>query len=254
MKPRFLIAGVLLSLWLAVPVTASPQKSELKIVEPKNQVGGHLFYPPPPEEPRLQFLKSFSTSDDFEKPPSAFQRFIVGKEKNTRPIVKPYGVTVHDNKIYICDTVRNGIDILDFKTRKFRYFEPEDAVQLIDPINLDFDDSGNMYVADARRGQVVIFDKNARYVGALGENSEFKPTDVLVKDGKIYVCDLKTYGVKVFGLKDRKLLMSIPSESAKDEAKLFSPVNLASDDEGNIYVSDIGGFRVQKYNVRGSFF
>ncbi|MBI2095765.1 MAG: hypothetical protein HYT89_06320 [Candidatus Omnitrophica bacterium] len=250
----FLIAGVLFGLWLAASAAAAPQKSELKTAEP-DRPSGRLFYPPPPEEPRIQFLKSFSSSDDFEKPPSAFKRFIVGEEKTTRPVVKPYGVTVRDGKIYLCDTVRNGIDIFDFQTRRFRYFEPADASQLMDPINLDFDESGNMYVADGRRGQIVIFDPQARVVGTLGESSEFKPTDVLIKNEKIYVCDLKTHGVKVFGLKDRKPLAGIPAEAeaARDEARLFSPVNLAADDEGNIYVSDIGGFRVQKYNARGEY-
>src|SRR3989338_6236011 len=81
-----------------------------------------IFYPPEPDEPRLQFLASFSSSDDFEKSPSAFKKFIVGDEKKTKPIVKPYGVAVYGNKIYICDTVHNGIDILDFETRTFKYF------------------------------------------------------------------------------------------------------------------------------------
>ncbi len=212
-----------------------------------------IFYPPPPDEPHLQFLTSFSSSDDFEKEPSTFRKFIVGDEKKTKPIVKPYGVTVHNNKIYICDTVHNGIDILDFDTRKFRYFRPKDEAQLMDPINLGFDKDDNMYVADSRRGQVVIFDKDANYVAAIGKNSEFKPTAVLVSNDQIYICDLKTHTVKVFGLKDRVYLFSIPKDEAKEEAKLFSPTNLAIDEQGNVYVSDTGGFRIQKYNAKGEY-
>src|SRR3989338_2562629 len=117
-----------------------------------------IFYPPPPDESRLQFLISFSSSDDFEASPSAFRKFIVGDEKKTKPIVKPYGVSVNGKKVYICDTVHNGIDILDFETRTFKYFRPKEESQLIDPINLDFDPAGNLYAADARRGQVVMFD------------------------------------------------------------------------------------------------
>lgn len=214
---------------------------------------GPIFYPPSPEAPRLQFLISFSSSDDFEVAPSTFKKFIIGDEKSTKPIVKPYGVTVHGNKIYICDTVINCIDILDLETRKLEYFTPKEAIQLIDPINLCFDSSGNMYVADSRRGQVVIFDKAGNSLGAIGNKSEFKPTDVAIRGDKIYVCDLKTHSIRIFGLKDRQYLFSIPAEGAAEEAKLFSPTNMAVDEEGNIYVSDMGSFKVQKYSSDGKF-
>lgn len=224
----------------------------LKVAEQKPKEKP-IFYPPAPDEPRLQFLTSFSSSDDFEEPPSTFRKFIVGDEKKAKPIFKPYGVAVRNNKIYICDTVRNGIDILDFETRKFKYFRSGNDAQLMDPINLNFDDGGNIYVADSRRGQVIIFDQTGNYMGAIGKNSEFKPTDVLIKNGQIFICDLKTHSVKVFRLNDKQYLFSIPSDDAKEEAKLFSPTNLASDQEGNIYVSDTGAFRIQKYNAKGEF-
>lgn len=212
-----------------------------------------IFFPPEPDEPRLQFLASFSSSDDFEASASAFRKFIVGEANSSKPIVKPYGLTVYNNKIYVCDTVHNAIDVLDFEKRKLEYFRPKDAGQLIDPINLCFGPNGNMYVADSRRGQVVIFSGSGDYLGAVGNKSEFKPTAVLINDNKIYICDLKTQSVKVFGLQERNYLYSIPREGAKEDAKLFSPTNMAIDEEGNLYVSDTGAFRIQKYGVTGEF-
>jgi len=212
-----------------------------------------VFYPLSPEEPRLQYLTSFSSSGDLEPSAGTFRKFIAGEEKDDKPIVKPYGIGVYNNKIYICDTVRNGIDILDLEKRRFEYFKPKDELQLISPINLAFDANGVIYVADSRRGQVIIFDEEGNYLGAIGQKSEFKPTDVLVRDDKIYVCDLKTRSVKIFGLKDRQFLSAVPGEGAKDEARLFSPTNIAMDKEGNLYVSDTGAFRVQKYNPNGEF-
>jgi len=224
---------------------------------PKNTTPGRgeapIFYPPAPDKPRLQFLKSFSTSADFEKPPSAFRLFITGREKKQKSIVKPYGVAVHDKRIYVCDTVHNGIDILDFNTRKFEHFAPQNEAQLGEPINLDFDAAGTMYVADARRGQIVMFDKDLDYLGVIGKGSEFKPTGVLIKNDKIFVCDLKNHSIRVFRLDTKEYLMSIPRKDAKPEARLFSPANIAVDSEGNLYVSDLGGFRVQKYNVDGEY-
>ena len=246
-KLQFCLLLCSLNVFIFGCATATPRAAEPK---PKQSP---IFYPSAPDEPRLQFLTSFSSSDDFEEPPSTFRKFIIGDEKKAKPIVKPYGVAVHNNKIYICDTVRNGIDILDFETRKFKYFRSSNDTQLIDPINLNFDDDGNMYVADSRRGQVIIFDQAGNYMGAIGKNSEFKPTDVLIKNDQVFICDLKTHSVKVFRLKDKQYVFSIPLADAREEAKLFSPTNLAGDNEGNIYVSDTGAFRIQKYNAKGEF-
>lgn len=214
---------------------------------------GPVFYPPEPDAPRLQFLASFSSSRDLEEPQGAFRKMIVGNEESSKPIVKPYGLAVYDNKIYICDTVLNSIDILDLRKRKLEYFHPKEQAQLSSPINLSFDRNGDMYVADSRRGQVVIFDQGGNFLGAIGKRGEFKPTSVLVKGDKIYVCDLKAHSVKVFGLKFRQLLFSIPGENCPEEGRLFSPTNIAVDEEENIYVSDTGAFRVQKYAADGKF-
>jgi len=241
----WLKSGLLILLFFVSGCATAPKVTQEK--------AGPIFYPPAPEAPRLQFLTSFSSSDDLEAAPSTFRKFIVGEEQNTRPIVKPYGVTVHDNKIYICDTVINCIEIMDLERRKLEYFRPKEAIQLIDPINLSFDPGGNMYIADSRRGQVVVFDKDGNSLGAIGNKSEFKPTDVAIRDNKIYVCDLKTHSIRIFGLKDRQYLSSIPAQDAKEEAKLFSPTNMALDEEGNIYVSDMGSFKVQKYSSDGRF-
>ncbi len=212
-----------------------------------------IFYPAAPDAPRLQFLTSFSSSRDLSGPPNVLKRFIVGDEAGVSPIVKPYGVAVFNRKIYICDTANNSIDILDLEKRKFEYFKPKEAFLLQDPINLSFDSNGDMYVADSRRGQVIIFDSGGDYLGAIGKASELKPTSILILDDKIYICDLKASRVKIFSKKDREYLSSIPREGAGKDAALFSPTNIAADKEGNLYVSDIGAFRVQKYGPGGEF-
>jgi len=246
-KNKFLeLSSVILILFIFVSGCATAPK-----ITQEN--AGPIFWPPAPEAPRLQFLTSFSSSGDLEAAPGTFRKFILGDEKSTKPIVKPYGVAAHGNKIYICDTVLNSIDVLDIERRKFEYFRPKKEGQLIAPINLSFDTNGDMYVADSRRGQVVIFDEAGNSLGAIGNKSEFKPTDVAIRGDKIYVCDIKTHSIRIFGLKDRQYLSSIPAEDAAEEAKLFSPTNMAVDEEGDIYVSDMGSFKVQKYSSDGKF-
>lgn len=211
-----------------------------------------LFFPTPPEEPKLQFLTSFSSSQDIEQKESGFSQFIFGKEETPqKPIIKPYGVRVRNGKIFVCDTVSNAIEILNLHDRTFQYFRPQGRQQLLNPINLDIGDQGEMFIADARRGQVLIFNDQGDFISSIGNKGEFKPTDVVIKGDRIYVSDLKTNSVRVYDSDGYAFLYAIPNVKTAKEGQLFSPANIDVDKDGNIYVSDLGAFNVKKFNSEG---
>jgi len=82
-----------------------------------------VFYPAPPEEPRLQFLRSIARERDLAgstKKLSAFERFVLGDEnERTGRIVKPYGLAFYDGKIYVCDVGRRVVQVIDFRQGTF---------------------------------------------------------------------------------------------------------------------------------------
>ena len=210
-----------------------------------------LFFPLLSETPRVQYLTSFSSSEDVEGEPSTFSKFVLG-DVPLKPIIKPYGAALHDGKIYVCDTVSNGIEILNLDEKTFEYFRPSGNGQLINPINIDLSSDGKMYVADSRRGQVLIFDKQKKFIAAIGSQGELTPTDVKLWDDKIFVCDLKTHAIRVYQASDLTYLYSLPKEVSKDgKNQLFSPTNFDIDSSGNIYVSDMGDFIVKKLSPEG---
>ena len=50
---------------------------------------GPLFYPSPPQRPRVQYLTSFANADDLEGRPSVLMRFLVGDTTSRRKLRKP---------------------------------------------------------------------------------------------------------------------------------------------------------------------
>ncbi|MHC5007962.1 MAG: hypothetical protein ACYTGF_11450 [Planctomycetota bacterium] len=52
----------------------------------------YSFWPPPPNEPRIQYLTAFSLSSDVEPPQSGFDKLVFGTDRKILPIGKPYGV------------------------------------------------------------------------------------------------------------------------------------------------------------------
>src|SRR5437899_7994034 len=108
---------------------------------PKN----FIFFPPAPEEPRIQYLMSYGSEADLGSP-SAFNQFLVGEEKVFRPIWKPYGLAARDGKIYVCDTQAGNVSIADMSKRKIKYLKPEGQAAMKLPINLVVDKDGTCYV------------------------------------------------------------------------------------------------------------
>ena len=241
---------------------------------------GPIFYPPAPDAPRLQFLRSFATSDDL-RPQSRFGAFIVGRIRPT-PIAKPYGVATYSGRIFVCDTGMGLISVLDLHTKRMHSFVPQGAAQLITPINITIDQDGTRYVSDTGRGQVLIFGPAEEYLGAIGvripprvkttdapaENeipptptaekstntvAEMRPTDVAVSSNRLFVADTKGHCVRVFDKASRTQLFAIPRDATNMQTRLFQPTNLALDGRGHLYVSDTGGFRVQEYDTEGVF-
>ncbi|MGB7745794.1 MAG: hypothetical protein WBN75_00705 [Verrucomicrobiia bacterium] len=212
----------------------------------------YTFFPPAPDQPRVQFLTSFSAGIDLGGSGS-FVDFITGRPAAPNALIKPYGLAIKDGKIYVCDTVADAVEVFDLVKKRARYFAPRGEGRLLMPINISIDTDGTRYVADTGRSQVVIFDKDGNFLGAIGTRDEMKPCDVAIAADRLYIADLKGHAVRVYDKATRKLLFTIPRDPNAKEGKLFSPTNLALDPQGRLLVSDTGGFAVKVYDLEGKY-
>lgn len=238
---RFLIPGIL-TLFLAAcavhhKITTGPPVS--------------VIYPPPPDTARIQFLTKFSSSTDLAIKRSALSRFVMG-ESDPVSISKPYGIAVKKGRIYVCDTGLDGLEILDLEHHTFDYFIPKGQGQLKMPLNCFVDDDEKLYVADGERLQVVVFDRDGNYLSSFGEADTFKPTDVFVMGDKIWVSNSRNNRVLVYEKGSYKLVFSFPDSAEGEQGYLYTPTNIFVNEQG-IYVSDIGDFKVKKYDHEGKF-
>jgi len=213
----------------------------------------YTFFPPSPDDPRIQFLTTFSSEADLGRGHS-FADYITGDEKPTDPLVKPYGLAMHDGKIFVCDTVGGNIEVFDLKKRRASYFAPLGEGKFGLPINITIDADGTRYVSDTGRAQVLIFNAEGVFLEAMGRKGEMKPSDVAISADRLYITDLLNHCVKVFSKNGHKLLFSIPADDKAPQGKLLSPTNLALDQQnGRLLVSDTGGNTVKIYDLDGKY-
>lgn len=213
-----------------------------------------VIYPSPPEPTRIQYLTKFSNSLDVVGSRSSFMDYVAGEKEGGDPIIKPYGIKIYKGKIYICDTILGGLEIIDLNKKTFEYFQPKGFGTIKKPINVDVDNEGNIYVADAERREIVVFDQNLQFKKSLGNAAELKPTDVFYYNNKVFVANMSKHRVEVYNTKNYKHLYNLPNSKYKngDPGFMNSPINIFVQYD-MLYVSDFGAFKIKKYSLDGEF-
>ena len=164
-----------------------------------------VFYPEIADSAKIQFLTSYSFVSDIEKKQSKFNSAIVGEQQDFE-IKKPYGVEIHNNKIYVCDIGIGGMIIIDLEKKTFNSFRPQGNGNLLMPVNSAIDEEENLYVADIKAQKILKYDSNGNYLLNFGLNENKAPSDVFIKHKKVWVCDTKNNRVNVYDKENNKFL------------------------------------------------
>ncbi|NQU47322.1 MAG: hypothetical protein HQ519_01640 [Planctomycetes bacterium] len=195
-----------------------------------------IYYPNPPDPPRVRFLRSISKGSDIEPSRSGLDTLLFGDQEIEKRVMAPYGVAFHDGKTYICDIQQSSVLTLDFKNQKMDFLKTEGRGILQKPVNLSFAPDGRMFVADLARRQVVVFDENMNYQRELGPFSETsKIVDVAVKNEFLYLVDEGDAIVRVIELDSSKELRSFGTSG---DIAHKAPTNISIGDDGTCYVVD----------------
>ncbi|MDF3818823.1 6-bladed beta-propeller [Leptospira sp. 96542] len=129
--------------------------------------------------------------------------------------------------------------------RGFRFRNPVDVV---------FDEDGNFYVAGFETSNVVKFNAAgtpiSNWRGGLTRKIE-KPVALAYSKQRIYMADFVRDEVLVFDPKGNYLFSVGGSGNTK--GKFRGPSSITFDNKGNLYVSDSGNNRVQKFKDNGEF-
>jgi DNA-binding beta-propeller fold protein YncE len=251
LKPlRIILILFLLSVFFAGCSAPPHQVKAEKAAEPQVE----LFWPLPPAEPRIKFVRNLKGPADIEVKESFFDKlagYLFGKEEES--IVKPYGITVDSlGRIIITDAGIKKVHVFDMKKKKYFQIPKGDDDILKSPIGVAVDGLDNIYVSDSVRKKVFIFNKSGRNVGEI--NGEFgRPTGIAIdkKNENLYVVDTLEHQVKVFNLKGEAKGVMGNRGVAKGEFNF--PTNIFIDNEGLLYVTDSMNFRIQILSNEGKF-
>jgi sugar lactone lactonase YvrE len=134
--------------------------------------------------------------------------------------------------------------------------------QLSAPKGIAVAPSGEMYVADSGNNRIEEFGPNGQYVRAWGTkgtgNGQFnEPWDVAVgPQGDVYVADTWNHRIQEFtptGGFVRSWGSNPVGQPQNGDGQFFGPRAIAFDAQGNVYVTDTGNKRIEKFDPQGRF-
>lgn len=241
MKMTKLLVVSLISLFLLSACGAKVQKQ------------GTVFYPPLPAQPRVQYLTSFTNEQDLGKTGGAFATFVAGEEMNTKYISRAYDIASVKGKLYMTDRTFNQIMTVNLETSTIDFLRDQRAGATSNVYGICIDAGDNKYVADADRKQVLLYDRNDKFVRAYGEPDQFqKPQGVAVAGDKIYVADMEAYAIVVLDKTSGKTIQTIGRRGG-GPGEFDRPYGIKIDAAGNLYVNDAFNFRIQKLDSKGKY-
>lgn len=212
-----------------------------------------IFYPPLPEKPRLQFLTAISSEDDLTGKKPGIDDFLLGGKETDKILGRPYAVRAEKGNIYLTDRVSNDILQIDLVKSTIEPMRAGGAGALQMPSGLWITDDGSKYIADLKRKQVVVFDRENRFIMTVGDSSNLeRPVDVAVHGDLVYVCDMQKHQIVVFDRFTGSLLSTIGKGGDK-EGEFNRPTHITVDRLGNLIVNDAFNFRIQKFTPDGKF-
>lgn len=213
-----------------------------------------VLFPPPPEEPRMEFIGVFASQNDFPK--TGMQAFL---ERSFGAPPKaafqgPMGI-VSDGAgtVYVSDVFDRNIRKYDMNARTVDYLFK--APIFGTPLDLAMDGDGRLFVADGEKGIIFVIDpEKARGLFTIGSPDVVtKPSYLAVNErlGRLYVSDAKGRRVVVFDLDGRHLFSF--GEGGYDEGQFHTPQGLAIASDDRVFVVDQVNANIQVFDADGNF-
>lgn len=206
------------------------------------------IYPLPPEQPRIEWLGTYASQDDFPKTGMEIALDNIAGKPPLDLFSGPYGIADDGaGRVFVVDVYQKNILVYDFNQRTVKPFLEEPVLGR--PFYLAIDSRKQLYVADSENRKVQVFSSDARLVRTYGGPGELvNPIYVEVDEprGRLYVSDTRG-GINVYDLASGRLLFEF------GRGELLGAQGVQVGPDGNFYVADTLNAKIKVFDPQGKF-
>ena len=224
---------------------------------PQVQRRTDLFWPLPPDSPKISYVMSLTEPKDLGERKGFFRRameFILGKEEAPR-LIQPHAVySDGKGKVYITDTGLQVVHVFDFAKMKYRQVFGLPFSRLLSPVGVGVDRQDRLYVSDSEINRIFVFDPKGKFLRVIGQPGDFvRVAGIALSpfNNLLYVVDSGGHKVLAFDMDGLKKFEF--GQRGSGEGQFNFPTHIAVDQNGQVYVSDSLNFRIQVFHPDGQF-
>ncbi len=273
---------LVLALGISAPMTAMAGKK--KKDEPVNLSAAgprkfpfdptKLVWPSPPNIARIHWLDYFAgakidyTPVTSAKPKASWMDRLAGGQSETEKsntknfpfqMIGPYGIAV-DSKglVYVADQRVGAIFIFNTETRDCQMIRNSFEAHFGWVNGLAIDDDDRLFVSDGKMHRVLILNTKHEVEGQISEGL-VDPVGIAIDTANrfLYVVDTQQDQVIVYDADSHKLLRRIGTGGKNHflttPGDFGAPQGVATDEDGNVYVTDTLNDRVEIFDAEGNF-
>ena len=239
---------------LALLATA-PSTTRAAPPDPK-QIPSRVVFPPGPAPAVIEWVASIRKLADIDPGRGKWKRILVGEDEKVPALKAPTAVAIGpDETLYVVDRRAGGLAVVNVKKKRFEIWKGQGSGQLAEPIGVAVSEAGDLYVSDATHRAVFVFDAGLKFRTVFSPVKFRRPTALALSPGgaKLAVCDTAGHRIYLLDARDGKLLKTLgKGERSGEEGSFHTPVAVAFDEQGFLYVADYLNFRIQVFDTEGS--
>ncbi|PLX88253.1 MAG: hypothetical protein C0614_02640 [Desulfuromonas sp.] len=215
-----------------------------------------LTWPPPPDLPRIGYLRSFHGPTDFRTKDGGrgLLTWLLGERQDELPLLSPFAVAATaSGLVWVADNGSRMLYRFDVNRRRVEYFQELGGLRLFSPNGLAVDETGQrLFLSDAGLDRVLVLDQQGRLLDRWGPQQGFSRPVGLAYDpqqGRLLVADAMGGQVFVYDSQGRELLRLGSRVNA--DGRFARPLAVDFGPNGEILVLDALSFRVEVLDGEG---
>jgi DNA-binding beta-propeller fold protein YncE len=229
--------------------------SSKTLVTEQTPVSKPIYWPTPPLQPRIEWVKEIKVFNRGGLNPGFWHRFSEGLfGKQDIEMMRPQAVLFDGRqRLFVVDSGTSRIHWLDMQSGEYNVLPEDGKISFQSIVGITEDNADNIYVTDSALGKIYRYNLREKQFSPFAPYAMNRPTGIVFNPENqcLYVTETGNHQVVVLDLAGQEQLRFGGRGDAKGAFNY--PTNITVDSQGLVLVTDALNSRIQMFTPDGGY-